>query len=347
MSTGGAGYVWWVTPVDAKGTGANAVTFPTGESEQIAVWLGSLPADDALLPAGFTSWGLVIEDRDGDGLVSRFEFRDATGGGGIGQNGASNAELVLFSGDSQSWQNGPGLFYSQRPLAGLDDKGMPFALPGEDFTAIRKDMHPNFAPINPGDPVPPCFVRGTRILTPTGEVPVEELSPGDRVVTRDNGIQPLRWVGARRVRVTPAIAPVLIPAGALGQGWPVRDLRVSPQHRVMVSGRSAQLLFGTDSVLVAACHLLGDVIRRDMSRAEVEYFHIMFDTHEIVYADGLPCESLLVTRRSISSFAPETLEELRQLFPELVAEAMAGTAPVVKPARRILRAREATALFGG
>lgn len=87
--------------------------------------------------------------------------------------------------------------------------------------------------------VVPCFTRGTRIATPRGEVLVEDLWVGYTVYTRDHGAQVLRWVGRRDLSladliVSPQLRPVRIAKGALGQGLPLRDMKVSPQHRMLI-----------------------------------------------------------------------------------------------------------------
>ncbi|MDP1577726.1 MAG: Hint domain-containing protein, partial [Cypionkella sp.] len=86
----------------------------------------------------------------------------------------------------------------------------------------------------------PCFTPGTLIATPKGEVPVELLKAGDRIITRDNGIQEIRWVGRKDMGwhdlvANPHLKPVLIRQGSLGNGLPERDMMVSPNHRVLVA----------------------------------------------------------------------------------------------------------------
>jgi Hint domain len=122
----------------------------------------------------------------------------------------------------------------------------------------------------------PCFVAGTRILTPTGEVAVEALRPGDMVMTQDEGPQPLRWMGKREVPALGDHAPICIEAGALG---PHGRLLLSPQHRVLICDSLAELLFGETEVLVAAKDLVNDQTVRVRSGGMVEYVHLLFDRH--------------------------------------------------------------------
>ena len=106
----------------------------------------------------------------------------------------------------------------------------------------------------------PCFTRGTMILTDAGLRAIEDLAEGDLVMTRDNGLQPVRWIGsvevpADRLAAAPMLRPIRIAAGALGASTPAQDLLVSPQHRVLVRSRIAQRMFGTSEVMVPAIRL--------------------------------------------------------------------------------------------
>ena len=169
----------------------------------------------------------------------------------------------------------------------------------------------------------PCFTRGTMIRTDRGEVAVEDLAQGDLVLTADHGPQPIRWVGSRTL--SPAdladaetLRPIRIRAGALGDNTPHRDLLVSPQHRVLVRSKIAQKMFGTDEILVAAkqlCQIDGIDIAEDV--ATVDYFHILFDRHEVVFSDGAETESLYTGPEALGSIGPAALEEIFAIFPDL------------------------------
>lgn len=139
-----------------------------------------------------------------------------------------------------------------------------------------------------------CFLPGTRIATPQGPRAVETLEPGQAVCTRDNGAQPLLWRGETRLSgaelyLHPHLRPLRIRAGALGPGRPEGDLLVSPAHRLLCR---APAWLDQPEVLVAAedlQHLPG--IRRDFSLSSVRYVHLMLERHQILTANGLPCES--------------------------------------------------------
>jgi len=159
-----------------------------------------------------------------------------------------------------------------------------------------------------------CFVAGTRIKTADGEIAVEDLLPGDRVLTLDNGYQPLRWVGCSRRPAVGRLAPVRICAGALDND---RDLSVSPQHRMLLRGWQANLMFGEAEVLVTAKALVNDRTIRVQEGGEVAYYHILFDRHEIVFAEGAPCESFHPGQQGWKALDAATRDEILCLFPEL------------------------------
>jgi hypothetical protein len=184
----------------------------------------------------------------------------------------------------------------------------------------------------------PCFVAGSRILTPAGEVPVEDLQPGDLVITHDDGAQPLRWVGRRQVPAEGDMAPICIRAGTFGDH---RDLMVSPLHRVLIRDSLAELLFGEAEVLVAARDLVNDHSVRPLPGGEVEYVHLLFDRHQVVYSEGLLTESFLPGPQTTRSFEREMVKEICSIFPELDPETGAGYSP---SARRTLRRFEARLL---
>jgi len=159
-----------------------------------------------------------------------------------------------------------------------------------------------------------CFAQGTWITTPSGQVPIEELAAGDMVVTMDHGPQPIRWIGSSKRPAIGNMAPILIRKGALGN---TRDLRVSPQHRMLLSGWQAEVLFGESEVLATAKSLVNDhsILREEGD--EVEYFHMLFDTHEIVYAEGAPSESFHPGAEGWKALDKPTRNEILELFPQL------------------------------
>ncbi|MEL6952543.1 MAG: Hint domain-containing protein [Pseudomonadota bacterium] len=186
----------------------------------------------------------------------------------------------------------------------------------------------------------PCFARGTLIRTETGERRVQDLKVGDMVHTRDDGLQPVRWAGRKLVAADGALAPVVIEAGTFGRH---RRLILSPQHRVMVQHHMAELMFGEDEVLVAAKDLVNGVSIWSMQGGFVEYHHLLFDRHQMIWSDGLLTESFLPGPNTMPGFDDGVQAEIYELFPELREDAAAGYGGA---ARRGLKAFEARALLG-
>ncbi|WP_424942947.1 Hint domain-containing protein [Aliiroseovarius crassostreae] len=182
-----------------------------------------------------------------------------------------------------------------------------------------------------------CFTRGTRIETPYGPRRVQDLRPGDMVITRDNGAQPLRWVGSKSVVGRGDMAPIRFAKGAFGND---RALLVSPQHRMVHQSVDTRLLFDQSEVMIPAKHLInGHTVTRE-DRNEVTYFHLLFDQHEVVFAEGAPTESFHPGHQGLAAVSDASREELFQLFPEL----RAAPNSYGQTARMVLRGYETRAL---
>ena len=184
----------------------------------------------------------------------------------------------------------------------------------------------------------PCFCRGTLIATSRGEVPVEQLEVADMVVTRDHGLRPLRWIGKRSLdavdlAAAPRLRPIRIAAGALGHGLPSQDLLVSPQHRILVRSEIAQRMFGCAEVLVAAKQLLQIDGFEQVDMPEVEYFHLLFDEHEIVRSNGAETESLYTGPQALRAVGAAARDEILTLFPQLRETPCAAARPLIPGAR--------------
>lgn len=167
-----------------------------------------------------------------------------------------------------------------------------------------------------------CFARGTRIETATGFVAVEYLRDGMMIETMDNGLQPVRRVLSKRVDGRGALAPVEIAAGVLGN---VRAVRVSPHHRMVMSGWRAELLTGEPEVLAAAADLVDGDRVQVVPVETVEYFHLLFDRHEIIFAEGAATESYHPFAHDAAELAPATLAELEAVFPDMGRAFWEGT----------------------
>ncbi len=170
---------------------------------------------------------------------------------------------------------------------------------------------------------------------------MDDLSPGDMVMTKDEGAQPLRWIGQRRVAAKGDYAPIRIAANTFG---PHRELLLSPLHRVLIRDSLAELLFGETEVLVAARDLVNDRSVRRVEGGMVDYVHILFDRHQVVFSEGLETESFLPGPQTAKSFEAEIVQEICALFPEIDPETGAGYSPA---ARRTLKRYEAQLLMTG
>lgn len=183
-----------------------------------------------------------------------------------------------------------------------------------------------------------CFTPGTLIATVQGPRRIEDLRPGDLIVTRDHGPQPLRWVGQKTVPAQGANAPIQLNQTLL-QGAQA-PLLVSPQHRMLWTGSRAQMLFGDSEVLVAAQHLLGNPGAQRIEGGDVTYIHLMLDRHEVIYANGAATESFFPGDAALSALTGQSRAEMFSIFPELRSHHGAFE----ETARICLRAHEARVL---
>ena len=257
-------------------------------------------------------------------LITDFDTTD-----GLGDNDPSNNDFIDLSAiynetTLAAWNATPGNPQYNNPLAwlkadqadgtldeagGLQIQNGGSAVAGDDF------FLENTAVV--------CFARGTRIMTPFGDIPIEELERGDMVKTLDHGMKPIRWIGHRKLSAddlakAPAMRPILIKAGSIGGGLPKTDLVVSPQHRVMIRSRIAKRMFGKEEVLIAAKHLLAIPGVSVIEECDgVEYWHFLFDQHEVVFAESMPAESLYTGKEALKTLSEKSRKEIFTLFPEL------------------------------
>ncbi|WP_375553565.1 Hint domain-containing protein [Roseovarius mucosus] len=192
----------------------------------------------------------------------------------------------------------------------------------------------------------PCFTPGTAIATPRGEKLVEELKVGDKVITRDNGLQEIRWIGQRglsgdELARSPHLRPILIRAGSLGHGLPERDMLLSPQHRILLNSDRAALYFEEREVLAAAKHLIGIEGVSQVETRAATYIHFMCDQHEVVLSNGTWTESFQPGEQVLDGMGAAQRDEIYDLFPEL--RAVEGI-EAYQAARRSLKRHEAQLL---
>ena len=168
-----------------------------------------------------------------------------------------------------------------------------------------------------------CFTRGTRIKTKKGDVNIENLRVGDAVLTLDNDYQPIRWIGKSQktsvfLEKHKNLRPIEIKKDALGSGYPAETLCVSPQHRILVRSKIARRMFDEHEILVPASKLLPlDGVSIANTGNDVEYWHMMFERHEIVWSNEAASESLLTGPGGLQAVPPASAEEIKKLFPEI------------------------------
>ena len=184
-----------------------------------------------------------------------------------------------------------------------------------------------------------CFLRGTHIETADGPQLIEALQVGDKVRTKDHGLQTIRWIGSSTTTARGDMAPILIRKGALGN---TRDLMVSPNHRMLLDSWQAEMLFGQAEVLAPAKALVNDHSILRVEGGEAQYFHMMFDQHEIVFSEGVPSESFYPAQNTLDAFETATRDEILVLFPELTQSA----ACYGPPARPALNMAEISLMLG-
>lgn len=266
------------------------------------------------------------------------------GAGDVASGGAGDDTFIL---DAAHAHGGPGATISiiggeeeedsgdTLDFAGLIDWGsINYSDPESGTVALSDGTVVSFTNI---ENVIICFTHGTLIDTPFGRRPVEDLGPGDLVLTRDHGPQPIRWAGRRTVPGTGAFAPIRFAPGSFGND---RPLYVSPQHRMLYRGGRATLYFDSPEVIVPAKHLVTGRAIREVEAPWVTYYHILFDRHEVVWANGAGSESFHPGGIGLSAVEARAREELFALFPALRSDPNRYGRTV----RRVLRQFEARLL---
>jgi hypothetical protein len=191
-----------------------------------------------------------------------------------------------------------------------------------------------------------CFTPGTFITTPRGPVLVEDLLVDDLVITADNGLQAIRWIGKKRITgarlmAFPKLRPICIRENAFGRGVPNRDMHVSPQHRMLIDADRALIEHAEREVLAPAKGLINDYsVTVDYGVKYTDYIHILFDRHEIIFANGAATESFHPGHMAMSALDAAPRKELFEIFPELQSD----TNKYGPAARKILQVTETVAL---
>ena len=267
--------------------------------------------------------GTTVTLNDTGGRRNRFEDDDPanhviTDGGGIVANGTqveAESQIFLRALDVNGNPTGPTItltVFSQGGVTG-DIWGFATDIPLQDGVSYVKTGGSNTGTSRYRDFIT-CFGPGTLIQTPKGPRAIETLRVGDLVWTRDRGNLPIRWIGQCTVPGKGAFAPVVFAPDVIGND---AELVVSQEHRMFFTSAWAEFLFGHPDILVAAKHLstLPGIEIREQD--EICYVHLMFDSHQIIRANGTLSESFFLSENALTGVSSDQQKELLALFPTL------------------------------
>ncbi len=255
-------------------------------------------------------------DSDGNLVAGDLVYQAENGYFLQDQNGETFQIVKITFGDDIDYT--AAIFFTERPLNA-----------GDQYTFVSGDGSPG--QFNSGynetsfqyTNLAPCYTTGTAIETELGEVAIEDIQIGDRVKTFGGEYKAVRWIGKRRaykaeLEANSKLYPVMIKAGALGEGLPKRDLVVSRQHRMMIRSELTKKLVGSSEALIPAIKLTAlPGIYVDETVDSVEYIHLLLDDHDAIFAEGTAAETLYLGEMALSAFDDAALEELLAIFPDL------------------------------
>lgn len=189
-----------------------------------------------------------------------------------------------------------------------------------------------------------CFLTGTKIQTADGPMAVEDLKSGDMIITADRGPMPIIWINSSDhswPEDDDAAKPIMVSQGALGGDLPTRDLIVSPQHRIMLSGPDVLAAFGVQEVL-APSKGLTDLpgIREMKGKREATYFHVMLPQHAVIYAEDQPTESFYPGGMALQMMDHGHRIQVNKLFPGVGRDPERIYGPKVRTCLSVREARE-------
>lgn len=293
----------------------------------------TLPDGSKIFRIGQPDFNLVLTDPDGGATGTNYEAFAL-----VDTSSNTVEQFWDIGGDTQNIQANDG------PAQGaISDNIVVPSTPNAATYSVQFDASdpttPIFEPVTPGAAV--CFCSKTLIQTQFGRQAIGDIPIGTMVQTIDHGWQPVRWIGRQNVSArmrqdNPKLCPVIISAGALGNGLPSSDLRVSRQHRIAVSGPVAKRMFGTEQVLVAAKDLLVvPGVYPDNSQHTFTYVHIALDRHELIEVARIAAETLLPGPMALMALRPDEHQELIDIFgPKVLAGiAQSPARPLVTGAR--------------
>ncbi len=293
----------------------------------------------------------IVEGGDGNDIIAGFDGEDIlTGGDGVDTvYGGLGSDTILGGNGGDVVKGGEDPDNSDIDVLDLTGSNVDFItyVDGDPEAGTVNFLDGTTMTFSEIENVIPCFTPGTTIATAKGERLVEELTVGDRIITRDNGIQEIAWVGhkemsGKQLVQNPHLKPILIKAGALGNGLPERDMMVSPNHRVLVASDLTQLYFEENEVLAAAKHMVGSNGIHAINVMQTTYVHFMFERHEVVLSNGAWTESFQPGDYSLKGIGNSQRNEIMEIFPELATKTgLKG----YQSARKALKKHEAKLLL--
>ncbi|MBY5931630.1 Hint domain-containing protein [Tateyamaria omphalii] len=193
-----------------------------------------------------------------------------------------------------------------------------------------------------------CFARGTLIRTPAGDVPVETLGVGDRILTLDEGAQRITWAAQRMILFPQGDdLPVWVAPHTFGTDKPYAPTGLSPRHCVLQRNAAFRMMFDSAEVLVAARDCVdGDGITQGLEGKAIEYFHFMVDGHALVWANGMLTETFYPGPVARQSLDPIAHARLVALYPSLSDPAAPAPFPRARQRVRGYELRATTAAQG-
>ena len=266
------------------------VTDGVAEGEGIS-FMDELVLDDVYqLPKDTVRKMLLYENTNDNGYL----IAEGSGVGTAGNRLFLDCCITLMAPDSTTYEALILVEVENDTAAGIYMMPLAYFKDQYDYRLVGADR--DTAAVKFGDVACVRFARGTHITLASGaQVPIEDLKAGDRVLTRDAGPQEIRWIGNTTLRAVGDYAPVVITEGAL---FNTRDLVLSPDHRLFIYQREDRLGAGRSEVLVKVRHLINGDSVYQQDGGFVDYFQILFDDHQIIYAEGIAAETLLVDART-------------------------------------------------
>ncbi len=315
----------------------NWFTFPTGTILQ--------PGAHAMVMTGFESATLTGDAGDQFFYAERSSPLINNGGDNVVVYDPAGDEYISarFNGDAL---DDPTTYSGFSGTATQSGSGENFGS-DSDGSSIQRSPDGADTFVNNETPTPGttnvCFTDGTLFETSNGSAMIEDLRPGDLLQTYGGRLVAIKWIWARHwsaadLRQNPKLWPVKIKRHALGQGLPRRDICVSQQHRILVCSRIAERMFGQPDVLVRAKDLLDmDGVELVPDSDGLTYFHILFEAHEVILAEGIPAESLYLGPETMKVLSPEAIEDICTIYgvaPERLSDMAADPAGLFVSGKR-------------